>query len=72
MLGDAGLANAHLNDTIGHAAFDYIESRWGATGIRRFLNTLIVPRVNKTYDSVFEKPPSHRRRSRRNVTPAAM
>lgn len=59
MTGDAGLANARLNDTIGHAAFDYLESRWGATtSIRRFLNTLIVPRVNKTYDSVFGLTPT--------------
>ena len=46
-----------LNDAIGHAAFDYIESRWGAISIRRFLDTLIVPRVDRTYDSVFELTP---------------
>ncbi len=58
LTGAGGFANARLNDTIGHAAFDYIESRWGATGIRRFLNALIVPRVDKTYSVVFELTPS--------------
>ena len=40
------------------AAFDYIESRWGSTGIRRFLNALVVPRVDKTYDAVFDLTPA--------------
>jgi hypothetical protein len=53
-LAGRGFATAHLNDAIGHAAFDYIESRWGPTGIRRFLDALIVPRVDKTYDAVFD------------------
>jgi hypothetical protein len=53
-----GFANARLNDTLGHAAFDYIESRWGPTSIRRFLNALIVPRVDKTYDAVFDLTPA--------------
>ena len=57
LTGAGGFANARLNDAIGHAAFDYIESRWGATSIRRFLDTLIVPRVDMTYDSVFELTP---------------
>ena len=58
LTGNGGFVNARLNDAIGHAAFDYIESRWGATSIRRFLNTLIVPRVDKTYDSVFDLTPA--------------
>ena len=58
LTGNGGFANARLNDAVGHAAFDYIESRWGATSIRRFLNTLIVPRVDKTYDSVFDLTPA--------------
>jgi hypothetical protein len=58
LTGDGGFANARLNDAIGHAAFDYIESRRGATSIRHFLNTLIVPRADKTYDSVFDLTPT--------------
>ena len=58
LTGDGGFANARLNDAVGHAAFDYIESRWGAASIRRFLNTLIVPRVDKTYDAVFDLTPA--------------
>jgi hypothetical protein len=57
LTGTGGFANARLSNAIGHAAFDYIESRWGTTSIRRFLNTLIVPRVDRTYDSVFELTP---------------
>ena len=45
--GSGGFANARLNDALGHAAFDYIENRWGPTSIRRFMNALIVPRVDK-------------------------
>jgi hypothetical protein len=52
-----GFADLRLNDALGHAAFDYIESRWGPTGVRRFLNALIVPRVNKTYDAVLDLTP---------------
>src|SRR4051812_34947117 len=48
LTGSGAFANARLNDALGHAAFDYIESRWGPTSIRRFLNALIVPRVDKT------------------------
>jgi hypothetical protein len=55
--GDGGFANPRLNDALGHAAFDYIEQRWGAGGIRRFLDGLIVPRVSRTYDAVFELTP---------------
>jgi hypothetical protein len=52
------LADARLNDAIGHAAFDFIESRWGPTSIRRFIDALIVPRVDKTYDAVFDLTPA--------------
>ena len=58
LTGSAGFANPRLNDALGHIAFDYIESRWGPTGIRRFLNALIVPRAGKTYDAVFELTPA--------------
>ncbi|MCA1604495.1 MAG: DUF1570 domain-containing protein, partial [Acidobacteria bacterium] len=58
LTGDGGFANVRLNDSIGHAAFDYIESQWGATSIRRFLNALIVPRLDKTSDSVFGLTPA--------------
>ena len=57
LTGNGGFTMAHLNDAIGHAAFDYIESRWGATSIRRFVNALIVPRVDKTYEAVFDLTP---------------
>jgi len=56
--GDGEFANARVNDVLGHAAFDYIESRWGPTAIRRFLDALIVPRASKTYDAVFELSPA--------------
>jgi len=56
--GSGGFADERLNDVLGHAAFDYIESRWGRSSIRRFVNTLIVPRVNKTYDAVFDLTPA--------------
>jgi hypothetical protein len=46
-----------INDALGHAAFDYIESRWGPNSVRRFLNALIMPRVSKTYDAVFDLAP---------------
>ena len=58
LTGGGGFANARLNDALGHVAFNYIESRWGPTSIRRFLNALIVPRVDKTYDSVFDLTPA--------------
>ncbi len=58
LTGSGGFANARVNDALGHAAFDYIESRWGSTSIRRFLNALIVPRVDKTYDAVFDLTPA--------------
>jgi hypothetical protein len=56
LTGDWGSAhgNSRLNDALGHVACDYIESRWGPTGIRGFINALIVPRVDKTYDAVFD------------------
>ena len=58
LTGGGGFANEHLNEALGHAAFDYIESRRGPTSIRRFLDALIVPRVDKTYDAVFELTPA--------------
>jgi hypothetical protein len=58
LTGSGGFANPRLNDTLGHVAFDYIESRWGPTSIRRFINALIVPRVDKTYDAVFDLTPA--------------
>jgi hypothetical protein len=58
LTGRGEFATAHLNDVIGHAAFDYIESRWGANSLRHFLNALIVPRVDKTYNAVFELTPA--------------
>jgi hypothetical protein len=56
--GNGGFKEYRLNDALGHAAFDYIESRWGRAGIRRFVNALIVPRVDRTYDAVFELTPA--------------
>ena len=58
LTGDGGFANPRLNDVLGHAVFDYIESRWGATGLRRFIDGLIVPRINQTYNVVFELTPA--------------
>ncbi len=55
--GSGGFTNARINNAIGHAAFDYIESRWGPNGIRLFLDALIMPRVSKTYDAVFDLTP---------------
>jgi len=49
LTGTGGFANVRLNDALGHVEFDYIESRWRPTSIRRFLNALNVPRVSKTY-----------------------
>ena len=56
--GSGGFADERLNDALGHAAFDYIESRWGRSSIRRFVDALIVPRVDKTYDAVFDLTPA--------------
>lgn len=58
LTGSGGVANPRLNDALGHAAFDYIESRWGPASLRRFIDALIVPRVGKTYDAVFELSPA--------------
>lgn len=58
LTGNGGFANVHLNDALGHVAFEYIESRWGPTSVRRFLNALIVPRVERTYDAVFDLTPA--------------
>ena len=41
-----------------HIVFDYIEGRWGPDAIRRFIDALIVPRVARTYDAVFELTPA--------------
>jgi hypothetical protein len=58
LTGSGGFTNPRLNNALGHAAFDYIESRWGPASIRRFINALIVPRVDKTYDAVFDLTPA--------------
>ena len=58
LTGSGGFANPSLNDALGHVAFDFIESRWGPTSVRRFINGLIVPRVDKTYDAVFDLTPA--------------
>lgn len=74
--GSGGSADARLNDALGHAAFDFIESRWGRASIRRFVNALIVPRTAKTYDAVFELTPAEfdaafRQYAERRFTPVA-
>jgi len=56
--GSGGFADERLNDALGHAAFDYLESRWGHASLRRFVNALIVPRVDKTYNAVFDLTPT--------------
>jgi hypothetical protein len=56
--GNGGFADERLNDALGHAAFDYMESRWGRGSVRRFVNALIVPRVGKTYDAVLDLTPA--------------
>ena len=56
--GSGGFADERLNNALGHAAFDCIESRWGRASIRRFVNALIVPRVDKTYDAVLDLTPA--------------
>jgi hypothetical protein len=58
LTGSGQFANVRVNDILGHAAFDYIESRWGVAGVRRFVNALNIPRVNRTYDAVFELTPA--------------
>jgi hypothetical protein len=58
LTGNGGFANPRLNDALGHVAFDYIESRWGPTGVRRFIDAIIVPRVDRTYDAVFGLTPA--------------
>jgi len=37
LLGDGSNTNLQLVYRLGHAAFDFIESRWGKTGVRQFL-----------------------------------
>jgi len=58
LTGSGGFADERLNHALGHAAFDCIESRWGRASIRRFVNALIVPRVDKTYDAVLDLTPA--------------
>ena len=58
LTGSGGFADPRVNDALGHVAFDCIESRWGSASIRRFINALIVPRMDKTYDAVFELTPA--------------
>jgi hypothetical protein len=58
LTGSGGFANPRVNEALGHVAFDYIQSRWGPGSIRRFINALIVPRVDKTYDAVFDLTPA--------------
>jgi hypothetical protein len=58
LAGGGGFANPRVHDALGHAAFDYVEHRWGPAGIRRFVDALIVPRVDKTYDAVFDLTPA--------------
>ena len=73
--GSGRFADERLNDALGHAAFDYMEGRWGRASIRRFVNALIVPRVDKTYDAVFDLTPAEfdaafRQYAERRFTPA--
>jgi S1-C subfamily serine protease len=56
--GDGGFADPRVNDALGHAAFDYIERRWGPGGLRRFVNGLVIPRVDRTYDAVLDLTPA--------------
>jgi hypothetical protein len=58
LTGSGGFANPRVNEALGHVAFDYIQDRWGPSSIRRFINALIVPRVDKTYDAVFDLTPA--------------
>ena len=58
LTGGGGFADPRVNEALGHAAFDYIQSRWGPGSIRRFIDALIVPRVGKTYDAVFDLTPA--------------
>jgi S1-C subfamily serine protease len=58
LTGDGGFADARVNDALGHAAIDYIVSRWGESRVRGFVDGLIIPRVDRTYDAVFELTPA--------------
>jgi len=58
LTGSGGFTDPRMNDVIGHVAFDYIEGRWGSSALRRFIDALIVPRVNKTFDAVFDLTPA--------------
>ena len=57
LTGSSEFSDPHANDVFGHAVFDYIESRWGSAGTRRFLDALIVPRVDQIYDAVLDMTP---------------
>jgi hypothetical protein len=56
--GDGGFTNSRVNDAIGHAAFDFIESRWGIDGVRRFLHAFAPPRRLDAYAAAFELTPA--------------
>ena len=58
LTGDGDFADARLNDTLGHVAFDYIEERWGPDRIRRFLDALAVAPNVSAYESVFDQTPA--------------
>ena len=58
LTGSGGFVNPALNNILGHVAFDYIQSRWGPSSIRRFIDALIVPRVDRTYAAVFDLTPA--------------
>lgn len=38
---DGIVCTIHARDALGHAAFDYVETRWGRASIRRFVNALL-------------------------------
>jgi hypothetical protein len=58
LVGDGGFTNPRVNDAFGQLAFDYIERRWGAGGLRRFIDALIVPRTDTTYAAVLGLTPA--------------
>ena len=58
LTGNGGFADRRFNNTLGHVAFDFIESRWGPDSIRRFLDLLAVAPDLATYESVFDQTPA--------------
>ena len=56
--GDGGFANKRLNNTLGHAAFDYIEERWGPDRMRRLLDALAAAPDVSPYEAVFNLTPA--------------